>query len=109
MHVQVEDDLSAGGFVELLHGDAVGLEGFHRGGCELVRGGREVGVIVGGDVEDVAGGGLRDHQRVARGAGHDVEERQHVVVLIDLVAGEFAAQDLCEGILCVVGGHGGGS
>ena len=65
VHVEVEHDLSAGGLVELLHGDAVGVERFHRGGCDLVGGAGDMGVIVGGDVEDIAGRGLWDHQRVA--------------------------------------------
>ena len=80
VHVQMEHDLSAGGLVELLDGDAVGLEGLHRGGRDLVRGAGDMGVILGGDVEDVAGRGLRDHQRMAGRARHDVEEGQHVVV-----------------------------
>ena len=109
VHVQMEDDLSAGGLVELLHGDAVGLERLHRGGRDLVGAARDMGVIVGRDVEDVAGRGLRDHQRMAGRARHDVEKGQHVLVLIDLVAGEFAAQDLCEDVVGVIGGHGGGS
>jgi hypothetical protein len=32
-----------------------------------------------------------------------------VVVLIDLVGREFATQDLCEGVVGVIGGHGGSS
>ena len=61
------------------------------------------------DVEDVARRRLRDHQRVAGRARHDVEKRQHVVVLVDLVAGELAAQDFCEDVVGVIGGHGGSS
>jgi hypothetical protein len=57
------------------------------------------------DVEDVAGRGLRDHQRMPGTARHDVEERQHMVVLVDLVAGKLAAQDFCERVVAVVGGH----
>src|SRR5258708_2970134 len=68
-----------------------------------------MGVIVGRDVEDIAGRGLWDHQRMAGGTRHDVEERQHVLVLIDLVAGKLAAQDFCKDIVGVIGGHGGGS
>jgi hypothetical protein len=37
---------------------------------------------------------------------HDVEEGQHVVVLIDLVAREFAAQDFRENVVAVICGHG---
>ena len=109
MHVQMKHHLSAGGFVELLHGDAVGLEGLHRGGGDLVGAARDMGEILRLDIEDVAGRRLRDNQRVAGRARHDVEKGQHVVVLIDLVAGEFAAQDLCEDVVGVIGGHGGSS
>src|ERR1700755_3504715 len=65
-----------------------------------------MGVIVGRDIEDVAGRGLRNHQCVAGGARHDVEKRQHMVVLIDLVTGKLAAQDFREDVIGVVGGHG---
>ncbi len=46
----------------------------HDGGGDLVGGARDVGVIIGRDVEDVAGRGLWDHQRMARRARHDVEK-----------------------------------
>ena len=48
VHMQVEHDLAAGGLVELLDGDAVGVEGLHRGGGDLVRAARDMGVVVGG-------------------------------------------------------------
>src|SRR4029079_1242360 len=107
VHVQMEYDLSAGGFIELLDGDAVGLEGFHRGDRDLLGAAGNMGVVVGLDVEDVAGRGLRNDKRMAGRARHDVEEGQHMLVLVDLVAGEFAAQDLCEDVVGVIGGHGG--
>jgi hypothetical protein len=47
--------LFAGGFVELLDGDA-GLEGLPRGGGDLVGAARDMGVVVGLDVEDVRAG-----------------------------------------------------
>src|SRR4051812_50033035 len=68
-----------------------------------------MGVVIRLDVEDVAGRGFWNHQRVARYPRHDVEEGEHVLILVNLVAGEFTAQDLCEDIVGVVGGHGGGS
>ena len=44
-------------------------------------------------------------------ARHDVHDRERIVVLVDLVAGQFAAQDLGEDVLrivglAVMGGHG---
>jgi hypothetical protein len=39
---------------------------------------------------------LRDHQRMPQGQRVDVQERQHVLVLVHLVAGDLAAQDLAE-------------
>ena len=65
----------------------------------------DMGEIVGGDVEQVAGRGLRQHQRMAGRARHDVEEGQRLVVLVDLVAGQFAAQDFGEDVVRVVGRH----
>ena len=44
----------------------------------------------GRDVEDVARRHLGDHQHVAVRPGHDVHERQRVLVLVDLLAGQFA-------------------
>ena len=46
------------------------------------------------DVEEVARGAFRHHQRVAGRARHDVEKRERAIVLVDLVARQFAAQDL---------------
>ena len=61
--------------------------------------------IVGADVEDVARRRLRQHQRVAGRARHDVEEGERLVVLVDLVAGQFAAQDLGEDVVRIVARH----
>ncbi len=36
---------------------------------------------------------------------HDVEEGEGVVVLVDLVAGDLAAQDFCEDVVGVVRRH----
>ena len=106
MHVQVKHHLAAGGFAELLHGDAVGLERLHRRAGDLVGAARDMGEILRRNIEDVAGRRLRDHQRVAGRARHDVEEGQHMIVLIDLVAGKLAAQDFGEDVVGVIGGHG---
>ena len=56
--------------------------------------------------EDVAGRGLRDHQRMAWRARHDVEEGQHVVVLADLVAGNSPRRIFAKRLLRIIGGHG---
>ena len=83
--MQVKHHPAAGGFVELLHGDAVGLEGLHTGQGDCLRAARDMRVVVGGDVENIAC--LGDHQRVSWRARHDVEEGQDVLVLVDLVTG----------------------
>ena len=107
VHVQVKHHLAARGLVELLHGDAVGLERLHRRGRDFMSAARDMGEILRGDIENVAGKGFWNDQGMPGTARHDVEKGQHMVVLIDLVAGEFAAQDLCKRVLRVVGGHGG--
>ena len=61
-----------------------------------------VGEVVGRDVEDVARRRFRDDQRVAGRARHDVEEGERLVVLVDLVARNLAAQDLGEDVALVV-------
>ena len=55
---------------------------------------------------------LGDHQRMAAGERIDVEEGEHVLVLVDAVAGDLAVEDAVEdGALAVAhrGGFGGGS
>ena len=61
--------------------------------------------VVGADVENVAGRGFRKHQRVSRRAGHDVEEGENLVVLIDFVAGQLATQDLGKDVVWIVARH----
>ena len=91
--MQVEHHLAAGALVELLDGDAVGGKHLHGGVGDLLRRHRNGGEIVGLDVEQVAGRRFRQHQRVAGRARHDVEEGQHLVVLVDLVTGQLATQN----------------
>ncbi len=54
------------------------------------------------DVEHIARRRLRDDQRVSVDAGHDVHENQALVVFIDLLARQLAAQDLGEDIVGIV-------
>ena len=103
--MQVEHHLSAGALVELLHGDAVGPERRHGGLGDLLRDLHHMREIVGADVENIARRRLRQHQRVAGRARHDVEEGERLVVLVDLVAGQFAAQDLGEDVVRIVARH----
>ena len=105
MNVQVEHHLAAGALVELLDGDAVGRKRLHRRLGDLLRDVDHMGEIVGADVEDVAGRGLRQHQRVPRRARHDVEEGEDLVVLVDFVAGQLAAQDLGKDVVWIVARH----
>ena len=46
----------------------------------------------------------RDHQSMTFTHGHDVHEGECLVVLIDLVGRRFAAEDLGEDIVVVIGG-----
>ena len=66
---------------------------------------RDMREVVRGHIEDVAGRGLWQDQSVPGRARHDVEEGEGLVVLVDLVRGEFAAQDLGEDVVRVVSGH----
>ena len=103
--VQVKHDLPAGRLVELLDGDAVGLERFHACGCDLVRGARDMGEIIRRDVENAARRRLRNDQRMPRAARHDVKERESMSIVVDLVAGQFAAQDFREDVVGIVIRH----
>src|SRR5215475_372490 len=61
--------------------------------------------VFGADIQNVAGGGFGQYQRVTWRARHDVEEGKSLIILIDLVAGQFAAQDLGKNIIRVVARH----
>ena len=65
----------------------------------------DMGEVVGANVENIARRGFRQHQRMAGRARHDVEEGERLVVLVDLVAGQFAAQDLGEDVVRIVARH----
>ena len=97
--------LSTGGLVVLLHGEAVGVECPHCRWGYLVRGTADMNIVLRQHIEDVAGRGLRNDQRMARRARHDVEKGQDVSILIDLVAGQFAAQDFRKDVVRIVSGH----
>src|SRR5690242_15694551 len=56
------------------------------------------GEVVEGDVFT-----LRDHQNMRRGSGRDVIKREYVIVFVDFVAGDLAAQDAGEDVVAVVG------
>jgi hypothetical protein len=79
---------------------------FIAGAGDLLRDLHHMREIVRVDVEQVARRRLRQHQRVAGRARHDVEEGQRLVVLVDLVTGQFAAQDLGEDVVRIVARHG---
>ncbi len=106
MDMQVEDHLPAGGLVELLDGDAVGAEGLDAGARHLLHRGIERAERIGRHVEHVPGRRLGDHQRVALTARHDVHEGEGVLILVDLVGGQLATQDLGEDVVRIVSGHG---
>ena len=83
--MQVKYQLPAGRLVELLNGQAVGGKDRHRRPRNLLRRLDEMREIVGFDIENCAGRRLRDHQRMARRARHDIEKGESLVVLIDPV------------------------
>jgi hypothetical protein len=101
----MKHDLTAGRLVELLDGDAVGMEHLHRGFGDLLCDLHDMGEVVGVDVEQIAGRHLGHDQGVAGRTRHDVEEGERLVVFVDLVAREFAAQDLGEDVVGIIGRH----
>ena len=54
-------------------------------------------------------GAFGERQNVTGCARHDVEEGQRLVVLVDFVARQLAAQDLGEEVIGIIGGHGAAS
>src|SRR5262249_46834093 len=105
VNMQVENHLSACTFIKLLDGDSIGRKCLHRRLCYLLRGDDHMCELVGSDIKDVARGNFWQHQGVALRPGHDVEERKDLVVLVDLVARQLAAQDFGKNIIWVVACH----
>jgi hypothetical protein len=84
--------------------DAIRVEGVLCGDCHSLDGGDEGAKRCRIGVQNVAGSGLRNHQDMAFRLRHDIHERKDIVVLIDLVGGNFAAQNLGKDIVGVIGG-----
>src|SRR5271166_3449268 len=101
VYVEVEHDLAAGAFIELLNRDAVGRESLHARLGDLLRHPDDVSEIVGKNVENVARRRLRQHERMTGSARHDIKKGEGLVVFVDLVARQFAAQNLREDIVWV--------
>ena len=106
MEMQVEHRLAARRLVELVDGDAVGIE------CDLDRlrqlldGHDQPLQVLGIGVEHVARRRLGDDQRVTVGGRHHVHDGDRRVVLIELVRRQFAAQDFCKDVVRIVRGLG---
>src|SRR5262245_56512578 len=64
-----------------------------------------MGEIVGRNVQYVASRCLGQNKCMTGCTRHDVEEGERLVILIDLVARQFAAQDFGKDVVWVVGGH----
>ena len=103
MDVEVEHGLAGGGAVELLDQHAFGAHRLLDLRRELLHHRHQSGERVRLDVEQIARLLLGDDQCVAFRARHDVEEGERVLVLVDLVAGDLAAQDLGEDVIRIVG------
>src|ERR1700753_4516307 len=97
--------LSTGRLVMLLYGQAISVECPHRRRGDLVGDAADVNVVLRRHVEEVAGRGFGNDQRMPRRTRHDVEEGEDMRVLINLVAGQLAAQDSCEDVVRIVSGH----
>src|SRR5262245_48959491 len=105
MNMQVENHLTSGALVELLDGDSVCREHLHCGLGNFLCNRDDVREILCANIENVAGGGLGQHQRMARRAGHDVEESERLVVLVNLVARQFATQNFGKYVVWIVARH----
>ena len=97
--------MPARAFVELLDRDAVRVQHLHGRLGDVLRDLHHMREFGGIDVEQVARGSFRQHQRMSGRARHDVEKSKRLVVLVDLVTGQFAAEDLCEDVVRIVARH----
>ena len=104
VHVDVKHRLPGRRAVELGDLHAVGRQlGDDRPG-QLLNHAHHLAQRFAVDIEDVARRRtLGDHQRMAEGLREQIEKGQYVVVFVELVARCFAANDLGENVLRVVG------
>ena len=70
---------------------------------DYLRGAHRRGERLGRRREDILARDFRHDQRVALGLRHDVHEGERVGILMDVVAGDFAADDAGEDIVLVIG------
>ena len=102
VEMQVKHLLPARRLVELLQGDAVGIERGHRRVRHLVHRVHASRQLRRAGVQHVAAGCLGNHQTVAVGTRHDVHEAQGFVILVNRHIRNLAAQDLGKDVLIVV-------
>ena len=106
VNVQVENGLARRRAIVLRHDNAIRVQRLDDGGgqllyrsekrAQLLR--REIGQVARGDV-------LRDDEAVALALREDIHEGEDIVVLEDLHARRFAAQDFREDVRAVVFAH----
>src|SRR5215204_1534662 len=105
--VEVEDGLPRRGLGRDEQIDPVGPEVVAHPGGQPLGGAHHPAQALVGDVVDVAGVLLGNHQCVPAGPRIDVHERQRVLVLVELLRRQLAGSDPAEE--AVVVGHGAGS
>jgi hypothetical protein len=98
MEVQMENLLISRALVVLLDRQTIGRQAARNQPHRV----DEVSKLVRDDVENIARGRFGDDDGVFRGTRPHVEERKHLVVLVDLMTRHFPAQDLGEYVVRVV-------
>ena len=105
VEVDVEDGLAGDFAIELQEGEAVALEAGLEEGGHVLNGGHHASEFFGGQMEEVGGVELGDDEGVAAAERINIQEGVSVLVLIDLVGGDFATDNLAENAVAI-GGRG---
>ena len=105
VEVDVEDGLPGDFAIELEEGKAIAVEAVFEEGGHALDGGHHAGELFGGQVEEVGRVELGDDEGVAAAEGINVQEGVGVLILKDLVGGDFAADDFAEDAVAI-GGRG---
>jgi hypothetical protein len=100
--MQVRHRLRPCTLVALLDRDAVNSKHLHRRAGDMLRDPHDLHEMFGLAVEDGPQGRLGQHHRMAGCARPDIEKRQRILVLVDLMARYLAAQDPGENVVGVV-------
>jgi hypothetical protein len=99
----MKHNLATGTFVELLDGNTVGVKGLDHRVCHFLNRRHHRIEIIRCDIKHVPGCRFGNNQAMPVRTRHDVRDRNGLVVFVNLVAGQFTAQNFGEYVAVVLG------